>query len=62
MPPLRAQFEGSIVYGTKCTECGHRSERQETYHELEITLKRDCRLETQLLATFQDEELSGDNQ
>jgi hypothetical protein len=37
--PDSIQFEGKVMYGVRCGSCGNASERQETYRELEITLK-----------------------
>ncbi|GAA6016907.1 hypothetical protein JCM11491_006909 [Sporobolomyces phaffii] len=59
---VQEQFEGSMVYGTRCHECGHASERPASFLELEVSLTRDCKLENRISQSLQDEKLTGDNQ
>ncbi|ORY72576.1 hypothetical protein BCR35DRAFT_307589 [Leucosporidium creatinivorum] len=59
---VQTQFEGKMTYGTKCKTCLTSSERVEDFHELEVNLKANCKLEDRIRATLKEEELSGDNQ
>ncbi|BGP54011.1 hypothetical protein JCM8202v2_001583 [Rhodotorula sphaerocarpa] len=55
-------FEGQITYGTRCSACGTESERSSPFLELEINLKRACKLEERLAHSLEPETLEGDNQ
>ncbi|GAA5941088.1 uncharacterized protein JCM15063_000644 [Sporobolomyces koalae] len=59
---VQEQFEGSMVYGTRCDECDHTSARPASFLELEISLTKDCKLENRITQSLKDEKLSGDNQ
>lgn len=57
-----SQFEGKMVYGTRCDRCQTKSERTDGFLELEVTLKPNCKLQERISATLRDEELEGENQ
>lgn len=59
---LADQFEGTTTYGTKCTQCKYKSERADSFNELELTLTRGCKLEDRIAALLESERLEGENQ
>ncbi|GAA5946290.1 hypothetical protein JCM3775_002682 [Rhodotorula graminis] len=59
---VEEQFEGKMTYGTECLTCGNKSERTSTFLELEVNLTRACKLEDRIEASFDKEQLYGDNQ
>ncbi|KAH8107139.1 cysteine proteinase [Cristinia sonorae] len=59
---LADQFQGKQVYGTLCSSCKTRSERESEFLEVEVNIpKNNAKLEDRLSALLQPEELSGDN-
>lgn len=60
---LPTQFEGQITYGTECRTCHYKSERQEQFSELELSLPGfTCKLEDRIDRNLKDESLVDDNQ
>ncbi|KAG9318845.1 hypothetical protein JVU11DRAFT_949 [Chiua virens] len=55
------QFQGGLVYGTRCHNCRYRSERSSDFLELEINIENNARLEDRIAVLLQNEKLSGDN-
>ncbi|KAF8557305.1 cysteine proteinase [Imleria badia] len=55
------QFQGKLVYGTRCHNCRYKSERSSDFLELEINIENNARLEDRIAALLQDEKLTGDN-
>ncbi|KAI0079874.1 cysteine proteinase [Panus rudis PR-1116 ss-1] len=55
------QFQGKQVYGTLCSRCQTRSERESDFLEIEVNLLNNSKLEDRLEALLEPEELSGDN-
>ncbi|EJU05183.1 hypothetical protein DACRYDRAFT_103677 [Dacryopinax primogenitus] len=58
---LRDQFEGHLTYCTTCKGCGHTSERDSEFLELELNLGSKSHLEERILEVLQKEELTDDN-
>ncbi|KAI6118845.1 hypothetical protein EV401DRAFT_2057534 [Pisolithus croceorrhizus] len=58
---ISTQFQGQLVYGTICSNCESRSERSNSFLELEINIENNSRLEDRIAALLQDEKLTGDN-
>lgn len=58
---LFSKFEGKVSYGTECNHCHVKSERHSTFLELEVVLKKDCKLEQQLKESLKPEVMDGDN-
>ncbi|KAK7693459.1 hypothetical protein QCA50_003027 [Cerrena zonata] len=59
---LADQFQGKQVYGTECSVCHTRSERESEFMEIEVNLPKNSKLEDRIAALLESEELSGDNQ
>ncbi|GAA5957689.1 hypothetical protein JCM3765_001482 [Sporobolomyces pararoseus] len=59
---VKEQFEGRMIYGTRCHTCKHPSERDASFLELEVSLTANCKLENRIAQSLQDEKLFGDNQ
>ncbi|GAA5968088.1 hypothetical protein JCM11641_003725 [Rhodosporidiobolus odoratus] len=55
-------FEGKMAYITQCQVCQHTSERPSSFSELEVNLKKDCKLEDRIKEMLKPESLDGDNQ
>ncbi|TCD68915.1 hypothetical protein EIP91_009466 [Steccherinum ochraceum] len=59
---LADQFQGKQVYGTLCSSCKTKSERDSEFLEIEVNIdKNNAKLEDRLNALLQPEDLSGDN-
>lgn len=58
---ISTQFQGQLVYGTICSNCASKSERSNSFLELEINIENNSRLEDRIAALLQDEKLTGDN-
>ncbi|CAL1704590.1 unnamed protein product [Somion occarium] len=58
---LADQFQGKQVYGTECSVCHTRSERDSEFLEIEVNLPNNSKLEDRIAALLTPEELSGDN-
>ncbi|KAF7323150.1 hypothetical protein HMN09_00095300 [Mycena chlorophos] len=56
------QFQGKQVYGTLCSKCQTKSERDTGFLELEISFKNNTKLEDNIANLLREESLSGDNQ
>ncbi|OCH88183.1 cysteine proteinase [Obba rivulosa] len=55
------QFQGKQAYGTVCENCGHRSERESDFLEIEVNIQNNSTLEDRIAAMLQPEVLTGDN-
>ncbi|KAI0345367.1 cysteine proteinase [Trametopsis cervina] len=55
------QFQGKEVYATVCTRCHKRSQRDNDFLEIEVSLTNNAKLEERIAALLEPETLSGDN-
>jgi len=55
-------FQGTQVNVVKCSKCGTKSEREEVFDDVVITLQKNCKLEERLAEYLRPEKLDGDNQ
>jgi len=58
---VSGQFQGQLIYGTRCCHCKKSSERATDFLELEVNIQNNVRLEARIAALLQDEKLTGDN-
>ncbi|KIY43585.1 cysteine proteinase [Fistulina hepatica ATCC 64428] len=64
-PRLRSlvtdQFRGQQLYGTECSRCHYRSEREADFLEIEVSIENNSSIEDRIAKTLETEYLSGDN-